>query len=144
MHEHLIKFIPDLRFQHPCSLLISGTTGAGKSHFVKLLIENDGIKGGINKIFYFMPRLENLGIRPSPQQQLFIMEGLPTQNWVDDTFTRDENKNCLIVVDDLWSQCIESPVIESLLTYGRRHLNVSLAFIAQNFYEKSRKAITLR
>jgi len=144
MANHLAKFIPDLRFAHPCSLLVSGTTGAGKSHFVKLLIENDGIKGNIDTIYYFMPRLENLDIKPNENQNLYICEGMPTQSWVDNTFKKDSESVNLIVVDDMWSQCIQSPVIEYLLTYGRRHLNVSMVFIAQNFYEKSPKAITLR
>lgn len=139
----MIKWVPNPRFQHPSALLISGTTGAGKSYFVKNLIEQEGIEGDIKHIYYFMPRLENLDIQPLPHQQLYLMEGLPTRNWVDDMFKK-ENKNCMIIIDDMWSKCVEDPVIENLLTYGRRHFNVSLVFIAQNFYEKSRKAITLR
>ena len=146
MSTHLGKFVPDMRLSHPCSLLISGATGTGKSYFIKNMIECEGIKGGLDTIYYFMPRLEDLDIKPLEHQILVTMEGLPTKNWVDDTFNIGENtqSNCLIVIDDQWSACIEDPVIEYLLTYGRRHLNLSLFFVAQNFYEKSRKAITLR
>lgn len=145
MSLHLeLRWVPDLRFEHPAALLVSGTTGAGKTHWTKLLIENDGIKGEIKKIYYFMPMLENVNISPNPDQQLFLMEGMPTQSWVSDNFRPNEDAKTLIIVDDQWSQCVQSPVIESLLNHGRRHFGVSLIFIAQNFYEKSTKARTMR
>jgi len=108
------------------------------------MIECEGVKGGFNVIYYFMPRLEEPNIQPLENAQLIVMEGLPTKDFVDDTFSESSQVKYLIVIDDQWSACIENPVIEYLLTYGRRHLNLSLFFVAQNFYEKSRKAITLR
>ena len=144
MHNHVIRFVPDLRFQHPCSLLISGTTGAGKSHFVANLIEKRGIRGKIKHIYYFMPRLERLEITPPRGQELYRMTGLPTRSWLDETFKVPKKGKSLIVIDDQWSECVESKDVEYLLTYGRRHLGLSMCFLAQNFYEKSRKAITLR
>ncbi len=144
MHNHVIRYVPDLRFQHPCSLLISGTTGAGKSHFVKRLIEKRGIRGKIKDIYYFMPRLERLEIQPPKKQELFCMTGLPTRAWLDETFKVPKKGNALIIVDDQWGDCVESKDVEYLCSYGRRHLKLSMVFLAQNFYEKSRKAITLR
>ena len=136
--------VPDLRITHPCSIFIAGATGTGKSNFIKNLIECEGIKGGTDVIYYFMPRFETLDITPPHGIDMYKNEGLPDQEWVDKTLEPYKDRNTLIVVDDLWTQCVESPVIEYLLTYGRRHLNLSLIFVAQNFYEKSRKAITLR
>jgi len=144
MHNHVIRYVPDLRFQHPCALFISGTTGAGKSHFVKRLIERRGIRGNIKNIYYFMPRLERLDIRVPARQELFPMTGLPTRAWLDETFKKQKRGNALIIIDDQWSSCVESKDCEYLLSYGRRHIGLSMCFLAQNFYEKSRKAITLR
>ena len=138
MFEHLTKLVPDVRFAHPCSLLIAGSTGTGKSNFVKNIIECDGIKGDIKHIYYFMPRLEPIDVKPGANQHLYLLEGLPSQEWVDDTFEIESDSKSLIVIDDLWSACIEHNVCEYLLTYGRRHLGVSLIFVAQNFYEKSK------
>ena len=144
MHEHLTKFIPAMRFKHPCALLVAGSTGTGKSNFVKNIIECDGIEGDIKSIYYFMPRLEPIEVAPAQHQHLYLMEGLPSQDWVDDTFPVEKDSKSMIVIDDLWSACIENDVCEYLLTYGRRHLGVSLVFVAQNFYEKAKKAITYR
>ena len=91
-----------------------------------------------------MPRLEPIDVKPGSNQHLYLLEGLPSQEWVDDTFEIESDSKSLIVIDDLWSACIEHNVCEYLLTYGRRHLGVSLIFVAQNFYEKSKKAITYR
>ena len=143
MHSTLIRHVADLRFQHPCSLLISGTTGSGKTHFTKNLVEYKGIAGPITRIFLFLPRIEPVEIAAPTGQELFLMEGLPTQNWVDITFKSGPG-NALIIIDDQWSRCIDSKVIEFLLTFGRRHLGLSLIFITQNFYEKSKISITLR
>jgi Cdc6-like AAA superfamily ATPase len=136
--------VPDLRISHPSSIFIAGATGTGKSNFIKNLIECDGIKGGTDVVYYFMPRFENLDINPPKGLDIYKQEGLPDQEWVNKTIEPYKERKTLIVVDDMWNQCVESPVIEYLLTYGRRHLNLSLIFVAQNFYEKSRKAITLR
>ena len=144
MHNHVISYVPDLRFQHPCSLLISGTTGAGKSHFVARLIEMRGIRGNIKSIYYFMPRLEKLDIITPPKTELYPMTGLPTKEWLEDNFKPNKDSKSLIVIDDQWSDCVESKAVEFLTTYGRRHMKLSMIFLAQNFYEISRKAITLR
>ena len=82
-------FIHDLRFVHPFCMLVSGTTGAGKSTFLRNLIEKEGIKGRINEIFYFMPRTENIKIRVPPHQRFVKMQGLPTQEWVDKNWKPD-------------------------------------------------------
>jgi hypothetical protein len=139
------KYVPDLRFRHPCCLLITGTTGAGKSHFVKNLIECGGTDVVYDKIYYYMPKIEELGILPGANQQMFIDKGLPKQDWVDAHIKKDGTKN-LIVIDDQWQRSLECPVVYDLITHDRRHLQVSLIFISQNFFEKSKSnhAVTYR
>jgi len=75
MSWHLTRFVPDLRFQHPTALLIAGTTGSGKTQFVKNLIEHGGIKGKINKIYFFLPRLEPLLIETDDDTKIFLEQG---------------------------------------------------------------------
>ena len=143
MPNYLGRFITDLRFQHPCALLISGTTGAGKSNFVKNVIERQGIKGTIRTIYYFMPKLETLDITPLPGQKIFYFAGLPTEKFVRDNF-KESTRDTLIIIDDQWSAAIESEVVSNLAIYGRRHDGISLIMITQNFYEKAKRAIIIR
>lgn len=143
MPNYIANYLENFQFSHPCALLVSGTTGAGKSFFIKNLIEKNGIKGTISTIYYFMPRLEPLEITPLPHQKLYVLEGMPTNRWYEDTFN-ENTRDTLIIIDDMWSECIESEVVRRLLTHGRRHLGISLAFTAQNFFERSKQAITLR
>ena len=123
------------KFDHPTALFITGTTGAGKSHFIKKTIENEGIKGVINNIFYFMPYMEAIDIQPLPHQKLFLMTGIPTQRWLTDVFKKDYANDSLIIIDDQWTECCNSNVARSLLTHSRRHDRVSLIFVSHSFYE---------
>lgn len=141
--SYLGKFIHDLRFCHPFCILVSGTTGSGKSNFIKNVIEKNGIKGKINQIYYFMPRLEALNIDAGPDRRLYLMEGIPTKKWIDETF-KESNRDTLIVVDDQWDECIESPDVKRLCNWGRRHLGVSLAFVTQNFYEQGKSVRVIK
>ena len=51
---------------------LTGHSGAGKSTFLKNMIEKNGIKGTINEIYYFMPQIETLNIKTKPNQMNFI------------------------------------------------------------------------
>ena len=91
-----------------------------------------------------MPRMENVNIEPLEHQSLYLMEGLPTRAWVDATFSIDGPRDSLIIVDDMWAECTDSPVIKDLLQYGRSHFGVSLFFCTQYYFENSKKSIPLR
>lgn len=136
------KYVPDLRFRHPCCIFISGTTGAGKSYFVKNLIECGGTDVTYDNIYYFMPRMEQLDIVPHKNQEMFYNQGMPEEDWIN-AHLKNGKKN-LLIIDDQWHKCLENPIVYTLLTHDRRHLGVSLCFISQNFFEKSKNAITYR
>jgi hypothetical protein len=140
-------YIPDMRFKHPCAILISGTTGVGKSHFVKLIIECGGTDVVYDNIFYFTPRMNKLDIVPAESQEIFYCQGLPTETFVKERIKHDGSKN-LIVIDDQWQKCVKDDYINALLTTERRHLNedsgVSIILISQNYYQKGEHSITLR
>ena len=143
MNSYLGKLFTDFRFAHPAAVLVSGSTGSGKSFFVKNVIEKGGIRGRITSIYYFMPRLERLDINPPPGQRLYLMEGLPTRNWVDETF-RETQRDSMIVIDDQWKEAVDNRCIEYLLVYGRRHLGITIFGITQNFYQRSKASTLIR
>lgn len=89
-----------------------------------------------------MPRMENLDIAPPENQEMFIHQGMPDEDWIN-AHLRNGKKN-LLIIDDQWHKCLDNPDVYTLLTHDRRHLGVSLCFISQNFFEKSKNAITYR
>ena len=143
MSWHLTKYVKDLRFKHPTALLIAGTTGSGKSEFVKNLIENGGIKGKITKIYFFLPRLEPLLIETNDETKIFLEQGLPTEEWISNNFKPGDNQT-LLVIDDQWTEAVKSAAVENLSCFGRRHLGISLVFITQNFFTRSPRSIIIR
>jgi DNA helicase HerA-like ATPase len=144
MSWHLTKYVKDLRFKHPTALLIAGTTGSGKSEFVKKLIENKGIKGKITKIYFFLARLEPLLIDTDETTKIFLEQGLPTQEWVTNTFKPGVDNQTLLIIDDQWTEAVKSAAVENLSCFGRRHYGVSLIYITQNFFTRSPRSIIIR
>lgn len=135
------RFVNDLRFQHPFCCLVSGTTGVGKSTFVKHLIERDGIKGVINEIYYFMPSIEKIDIKVAKHQKLYLMEGLPTKKWMNENWSPTKtNKDVCFIIDDLWDEVLKDSTCKRICTWGRNHLGISTAFITQYYFEQHTKA----
>lgn len=135
-------FIGDLRFNHPFAIVVSGTTGAGKSTFLKNMIEKDGIKGTINEIYYFMPQIEKLNIKTKSNQIIQPLQGLPDRKWMDDQGWTTENskRDALFIFDDLWTECINNDTTRQAVTWARNHLGISVAFVTQYFFEQSKTA----
>ena len=134
-------FVADLRFNHPFCAVVSGTTGVGKSTFLKHMIERNGIKGTINEIYYFMPRVENINIKTKPHQRLQKMQGLPTRKWIDERWSPDHSpRDVLFIFDDLWSECINDPTAKDTAIWARNHLGISIAFVTQYYFEQSKAA----
>lgn len=126
---------PSLKFRHPTALYVTGTTGAGKSRFIYNTIEKKGIRGKIKNIYYFMPRYEKLDLRPLRNQKVFLFQGIPTKRWLEETLIPNNNRNSLIIIDDQWTECANSGISKLLITWGRRHLGVSLIFVSHSFFE---------
>jgi hypothetical protein len=137
--------IDTLKFRHPVSIFVSGASGTGKSEWIKNVIERDFIDGNIKKIYYFMPEIENIRIRPSLNQELYLMQGVPTKTWIRDTFRTDGPRDTLIVVDDLWGECIKAKeATRHLLKYCRNHYGISMIFVTQYFFEGGKPSIPYR
>jgi hypothetical protein len=142
MSETIVgRFVHDFRFEHPFCCLISGTTGVGKSTFVRNLIEKQMIKGTINEIYYFMPAVERIAIKVAPHQKLYLMEGLPTKAWVSKNWSPGTSKkDVLFIIDDQWDDVLKDKTCRSLCTWGRNHLGFSTMFVTQYYFEQANTA----
>ena len=137
--------IENIKFRHPVSIFVSGASGTGKSHWIKHVIEQDFIQGNIRTIYYFMPEIENISISPLPHQELYLMQGVPTMTWIKDTFQQNGPRDTLIVVDDLWGECIKAKdSTRFLLKYCRNHYGISMIFVTQYFFEGGKPSVPYR
>jgi len=122
--------------------MISGSTGTGKTHMTENLIKNNMFTKTIKNIFYYgaqgnctlewdqdLP--EDVNVR--------LLEGLPSTK---DLLTLP--KRSLVVLDDQFSEAIESEAVARAFKVDRRNQKFSLILITQNVFEKGKHAKTIR
>lgn len=124
----------DPRWKHPFTAIIAGSTGSGKTVFT----------------FRFISEVRSL-VTPSPEkiiycygeyQEIFndythveFVEGLPVINQFDG------KQRILLVIDDLLSETGDS--VEKIFTKGSHHRNISVIFLSQNLFYKSKQNRTM-
>ena len=125
-----------LPLSHTFSAIVSGPSRAGKSFWIQKLISNkdEMIKPNIEKIIYCY----------SEWQALFDTYDKTLVNFhhgMIDVDQLDKSKKNLLIIDDLISE-IDSKM-EDIFTKHSHHRNVSIIFITQNLFLKSRHMRTM-
>jgi adenylate kinase family enzyme len=109
--------------------MISGPSGAGKTWFVNKLIKhrNQMFSTHFNSIYWFygavIPKVDN-------HEKIHFIEGVPE--------TLDIPANSLVILDDLMSETNGN--IANLFTKYSHHHNLTVVFIVQNLFPKSKHA----
>ena len=131
------------KFHFPCRMLISGSSGTGKTSFTLKLIEKSYFSKKIRHLHYFgclsqasekldwHTRLENVRVS--------YYEGLPSADFFDNI-----EKNSLVVVDDMYEEAINSPEISRAFRVDSRHKKFGIILITQSIYEKGRFSKSIR
>jgi hypothetical protein len=122
---------------HPFSCMVAGPTKAGKTMFVKNLIERIDkiIDKPISKIYWFYA--EDQPAYNSLKSKVIFINGVPNF----DKLKLDSKTPKLIILDDLMHELKGSGNLIKLFTRGCHHWNVSIIQIVQNaFYEGLRTA----
>lgn len=118
-------------FYHPCNIIVNGPSMAGKTVLCEKLIKNHETM--------FEPKLEEIVFHYGEWQPFYdrlkgtvtFKEGLPDMN------DYNGSKRTLIVIDDLMDQN-KSGLIGSIFTKFTHHRNLSVLYLTQNLYHKSR------
>lgn len=130
-------------FLSPSSFSISGTTGSGKTSFLKKLLENKELMftSPPNKILYCYGVWQDLfNEMESAIPNLYFNEGIPSSELINE-FT--DYKHNVIVLDDLMTECLKNDEIELLFTRGAHHKKLSVIYLNQNMFCQGKHARTI-
>ena len=129
----------DIMFKHPFCMTVAGPSQSGKTHFVTNLLLN----------------FQNL-ITPVPEKIIycytswqdkfdFLTSKIDIVEFKQGITDLDNIDNCLIVLDDLMTEVVDTEDIVKIFTVGSHHRNASVIFLTQNIYEKGKysRAINL-
>jgi len=139
----------DLKFQTPCAVCVSGPSQSGKSTLIVKLIKfrKEMFTNEFKRCLYCQP--SNLCTSNNPIFEE-ILKYFPTAELVcglpDVTKLHldDENSNDLVVIDDLFSEFLESPEMVHLLSVQIHHSRITTLISLHNVYYNSKFSKTIR
>lgn len=117
-------------FQHPFTCVVAGPTKAGKTSFVKKLLENR------SKLFSPIPEkiwwcfTENQTSYTDLHEYVTFCKGIPDINLI----RQYEPVPQLLVLDDMMQELKNDPTLVQLFTRGCHHWNISVIHIVQNMF----------
>ena len=130
-----MKNTDDLTFKHPSRWLINGPSGSGKSTFVNNLILDSNVLFGLrfDTILYCsgqgFPEFDKINNVTILKCNSF------TNSYID---SLDTTKNNLIIIDDNMNLAANDLLISDLFTKKSHHKNITVLFLVQNLFPKSR------
>ena len=131
------------QFHFPCRMLISGSSGTGKTTFALKMIEKNHFTKPIKNLYYFgclSQAAEKLDWHSKlPNVKVSYYEGLPNAEFFDNI-----EKNSLVVIDDMFEDAINSHEISRAFKVDSRHKKFGIILITQSIYEKGRFCKSIR
>ena len=126
--------IMDPTWRHAFTSILAGPTGAGKSIFTLRFISEvaDMVTPRIEKIVYCYGEYQPIF---NEYPQVTFNEGLP------DLAQFDGEQNTLLVIDDLMSETNDE--VSNIFTKISHHRNVSVMYLTQNLFYKSKQSRTM-
>ena len=137
-----------LRFVHPFSMTLAGGRRTGKTHFTQTLLKKNRelvSPPPLDTIVWFYgaeqpalfseldEKIKSLG------QRIEFVNGLPKEKTIQELVSEWPGQRKLIVLDDLMEKASNRDDVAALFTHGR-HENISVMFLTQNFFHKSKHA----
>ena len=127
-----------LRFNAPCTAIISGPTGSGKTTFTLNLLKHlDGMfTEPINKIYYFYGVWQT-SFECFMEEKIVYLQELPTEERINSLTNGDHN---LIIIDDMQIRALNDPFIANLFSRESHHKNLSVFLLLQNLFHQGKYA----
>ena len=139
-----------LRFVHPFSMTLAGNRRTGKTHFTKtLLLRNRELitSPPLDSIIWFHGASQQnvhdelAGALQTHGQRIEFVRDLPREGdkTLQDLVAERPGQRKLLVFDDLMDKASNRADVAALFTHGR-HEDVSVVFLTQNLFHKSKYA----
>lgn len=121
----------NLKFRHPFSMRVIGPSGAGKTFFVRKLLENldhctEGLPSRV--ILWAHGQPQDVHKVPLKGVKVNYFEGLPSSEDIA------EVKPSVLVIDDLAVELERDKRLAKIFTKESHHLGISVIFLLQNLY----------
>ena len=132
------RAISDIKLEKPFKLIVGGGSGAGKSEFIKKLLDKNFFSSSFNRIIYSYPHYLN----DVPIEFKTLVEY--RQGVLSEECIQDLKPNSLLIIDDLMRECAESNIIENLFAVTARKRNISVVLVTQNVYYQGKHFRNIR
>ena len=128
----------DSKLEKPFRILIGGSSGSGKTTFLKELVNRNHFSSPFEKIVYFYPEY----LYESPVEFEQIVDYKP--GLADLEYFSSLPQNSLIIYDDMMNECGNSKEIMQLFSVVARKRNLSIIFIVQNMFDQTKQFRNIR
>ena len=139
--RNILPISMGVRFKTPANFYICGASQCGKTFLVRSMLHHcDEL---------FEPKIAKIIFCYGEYQSAFdsMMQTIPKQTIPNLTFVEGFPKNlndmlctnCLVIVDDLMSQCSQNQSMSDLFTKGSHHRGVSVMYLMQNLFPPGRQ-----
>lgn len=129
----------DVKLKSPCTVVISGPTGSGKTELLIDLIQNSDkvATPSPSEIVYCYGVWQDKFSRIEDQVRLH--NGMID---IENDIPKD-GKNRWLIIDDLMGEQSGTKEMNSLYTKFSHHLNISVFFVVQNLFVKENRTLSL-
>ena len=126
-------FDSDYKLTTPFRMLISGSSGTGKTTFIENLIQSSRIDKKFKNIYYVYPY--ELMEPPVDWDQKFTDINVEFMNELPDLkFFDTAKRDSLLVIDDLWVEaCQNTSIVKSFKVFSRK-MGISIIIVSQRFF----------
>ena len=132
----------NFKFSSPFRMILSGSSGSGKTFFAGKLLKSDLFQDEITNIFYYYPcYLKEAPVDWHQKMNVPVVYnvGLPTK-----TELSDLPKGSCVVIDDSFDDAIKSSAIDHLFRVISGKMKISVMIMTQNNFSKGKYGREIR